>query len=101
MADGGFDVNTAELETHYKKLDALGGRLNSALTAAGETMHLEAFGLMGVGLAGICGLTQTIATTVIGSASEAALDHVKRVQTWKEHRDLDEEEFTQLFKVED
>lgn len=97
----GFDVDPDELEAHRRKLDALSGRVNMALSAAGETMHPEAFGLVGLPLAAICAITQTIASSSLSSASEASIDHVKRVQTWKERKDIDEDEFEKLFKVED
>ncbi|MFD8497933.1 hypothetical protein [Amycolatopsis sp. NPDC059657] len=97
----GFVVDPDELDAHKKKLDALSGRVNMALSAAGETMHPEAFGLVGIPLAGICAITQTIASSSLSSASEASIDHVKRVQTWKEHKEMDEDEFQRLFKVED
>lgn len=77
-------IDPEQMRAHARKLDELGGRINTALDAAGQTMHPEAFGLLGIPLAGICSGAQYLATDAIRSAADAALDHVKRVDKWTE-----------------
>jgi hypothetical protein len=75
-------IDPEQMRAHAKKLDELGGRINTALGAADQTVHPEAFGLLGMPLAGICSGAQYLAADALRSAAEAALDHVERVTKW-------------------
>lgn len=97
----GFAVDPAVLEAHRKKLDAFTGRVNAALDAAGQTMHPEAFGLVGVTLAAAFAVSQSIAEDTVRTAAKAADDHATRVKTWQQRKEITEDEYKNLFRVED
>ena len=90
-------IDPEQMRAHAKKLDELGGRINTALGAADQTMHPEAFGLLGIPLAGICSAAQFAATATIRSAADAALDHVKRVDKWTEAVERNDEDQASMF----
>jgi hypothetical protein len=90
-------IDPEQMRAHAKKLDELGGRITTTLGAADQTMHPEAFGLLGIPLAGICSAAQFVATSTIRSAADAALDHVKRVDRWTEAVERNDEDQANLF----
>jgi hypothetical protein len=97
----GFQVDPAVLEAHRKKLDALTGRINTALDAAGQTMHPEAFGVVGFTLAAAFAVAQSVAEDTVRTAADAADDHATRVRTWQQRKEITEDEYKNLFKVQD
>jgi hypothetical protein len=98
---GGFEVDPGELEAHRKKIDDIGIRMNRVGSAVETTANPEAFGLVGIPLAAICGIGQVEALESIIAASKASLDHAERVHTWQKVKEWDEEDFKGLFKLED
>ncbi|MEV6906319.1 hypothetical protein [Amycolatopsis sp. NPDC051071] len=100
-AGDGFEVDPAELEAHRKKIDDLGQRVAMTGSAADAAMGDEAFGLVGIPLAAICAAVQSLAKTAIESAVEASADHADRVHTWQQKKEMQEDEFKNLFKLED
>ncbi|MFD5089067.1 hypothetical protein ACFWMR_00605 [Amycolatopsis thailandensis] len=100
-AGDGFEVDPGELEAHRKKIDDFGIRMEKAGNATAATSNPEAFGLVGIPLALICGIGQAEAQSSIIAASKASLDHADRVHTWQKVKEWDEAEFKNLFKLED
>ncbi|WP_414936557.1 hypothetical protein [Amycolatopsis sp. cmx-11-51] len=97
----GFQVDPAVLQAHRDKLDGLTGRINTALAAAGQTMHPEAFGLVGITLAAAFAVGQSVAEDAVKAAADAADDHADRVGTWQQRKEITEDEYKNLFKVQD
>ncbi|OLZ59939.1 hypothetical protein DMC61_01795 [Amycolatopsis sp. WAC 04169] len=95
----GFDVDPSALETHRGKLDALTGRINTALNAAEQTMHPEAFGIIGMSLAISFSMAQSVAEDAVRTAATSADDHADRVRVWQQRKEITEDEYKKLFKV--
>ncbi len=100
-AGDGFRVDPGELATHRGTIDYLGQRVAMTGSAADAAMGDEAFGLVGIPLAAICAAAQSLAKTAIESAVEASADHADRVHTWQQKKEMQEDEFKNLFKLED
>ncbi|KFU79144.1 hypothetical protein SAMN04489729_5000 [Amycolatopsis lurida] len=96
-----FKVDPAELAAHRNTIDYLGQRVAMTGSAADAAMGDEAFGLVGIPLAAICATVQSLARSAIESAVEASADHADRVHTWQQRKQMQEDEFKSLFKVED
>lgn len=94
---GGSRVDLDQLDQHARTLDDLSKRIEQANQATLQTMHPEAFGLLGIPLAAICLIAEGIAAETIGSAQHSAADHVDRVHEWRQRREWDEQEFTAIF----
>ncbi|GLZ31932.1 hypothetical protein Lesp02_41200 [Lentzea sp. NBRC 105346] len=92
-----YRISPEEMEAHSKKLSDVGDRVNTALGAGEASSHPEAFGLLGIPLMGICSAAQFMAMNVLRDAAEAALDHVKRVDAWREDVKNNEETQTAVF----
>jgi hypothetical protein len=98
---GGSEINLDELGDHAKKLDELAARIEQANQATLQTMHPEAFGLLGIPLAAIALVGGVIASESVQSAAGGAVDHADRVREWRDRRDWVEQEFVNEFTVED
>jgi hypothetical protein len=98
---GGSEINLGELSAHAKKLDELAGRIEQANQATLQTMHPEAFGLLGIPLAAIALMGGAVASESVRSAAHGAMDHADRVREWRDRRDWVEREFVDEFKMED
>jgi translation elongation factor EF-1beta len=92
-----YRINPDEMSAHAKKLDDIGERVSTAMGAGQATSHPEAFGLLGFQLMGICAGAQHMAMNTLKEAVDAATDHVKRVQSWREHIQTNDEAQADMF----
>ena len=92
-----YRINPEEMDAHAKKLEDVGQRMNTALGAGDAASNPEAFGLLGIPLMGVCAAAQHMAMNALREASDAALDHVKRVRSWREDVQNNEDDQTALF----
>lgn len=93
-----YRIDLEEMDSHAGRLNEIGGRINTALSAADTTSNPEAFGLLGIPLAGLCAAAQYMAMNSLKAAAEAALDHHKRVMDWREDVKNTEEMQADRFK---
>lgn len=93
-----YRIDLTEMDNHAGRLNEIGGRINTAMSAADTTSNPEAFGLLGIPLAALCSAAQFMAMNTLREASEAALDHHKRVLDWREDIKNVEQMQTDRFK---
>lgn len=92
-----YRINLDEMDAHAQKLVEVGQRVNMAAAAGDAASNPEAFGLLGIPLMAICAAAQHMAVNTLREASDAALDHVERVRSWREDVQNNEENQTALF----
>ena len=93
-----YRIDIDEMQSHTGRLNEIGGRINTAMSAADTTSNPEAFGLLGIPLAALCAAAQYGAMNTLKEAAEAALDHHKRVIDGREDVKNNEEMQTDRFK---
>lgn len=96
----GMHVDPEKLRDHAKRLLAVHARFGTALAATGQVSDATAFGLVGdaVGLGLICAYAQTAGEDSIREAQTAADEHIKKLKTWAEHVDWQEEDVKKFFE---
>lgn len=78
-----YEIDLGQMQAHAMKLDNVGEQVNRALGACQAVSNAEAFGKLGYPLALICGAAQNAAMDTMRQASDAAVDHVKRFDSWR------------------
>ena len=93
-----YRIDLSEMDNHARRVDEIGGRIGTAIGAGNASSNSEAFGLLGIPLAGLCAAAQWAAMNTLKEAADAALDHHKRVLDWREDIKNNEEMQTDRFK---
>jgi hypothetical protein len=89
MSDGS-EINLLELDAHRKRLESVLDHVGAAADAAVQSIDAEAFGLLGVGLAAMCGGVQDECGGHIRELVGATNEHIEQVGEWRtsvEHRE--------------